>query len=361
MAKGRGGGGVQNVDHVNHEEEQEVRNWIQRVPIGMNLCPWAIQSQSKHRIRYVNTDRSNGRIDDIEQLLVQEAKRLVQQQPPRKEPYHTTLIICPHVIEWQGNNNNGYELFDTWVKEQQMQLNTNPNYHQLHNRITLVTFHPQFKKWYDLPKGITVGSQVYCSSKGIPGVHKKEIFVTRDDNKKVGKNEKTSLLYYYKATIIETNSKMFGKRKVKIRYDHDDSDNEESDDDDDDDDECNNNTTTTTNNNRNNKKRFEQYVPVDWLVFPTFDDDDNKEEDHHKDTAATSTSTSTTTQQQPLLLIDNMMHRTPYPTIHLINNVDLVHLSLRDVSRVKRHNIQRMMNLERRKQQQDITVFDLTK
>ena len=46
------------------------------------------------------------------------------------------------------------------------------------------------------------------------------------------------------------------------------------------------------------------------------------------------------------ILIDNLMHQTPYPTIHLIRNDDLVQLSLKDVSRVKRYNIQRMKKLE---------------
>ena len=44
-------------------------------------------------------------------------------------------------------------------------------------------------------------------------------------------------------------------------------------------------------------------------------------------------------------LPDNIMHRSPQPTIHLIRNTDLATLKARDVSRVKRMNAQRMMQL----------------
>ena len=334
---------------VNHEEVL-VRNWTQRVPIGMNLCPWAIQSQSKQRIRYVTTttttDCSNG--IDVEQTLVEEAQRLLllSHQHHLYEPYHTTLLICPHVLEWKGNN---YEQFDTWVKKQQENLNTNPNYPHLHNQITLVSFHPQYSKWYDLPKDIKVGSQVYCS-KGIPGVQK-EIATTTTTFSADDKEDQQLLLpssspskqdnnlhhyYYKKATIIETNSsRMFGKRKVKVRYDPNDdvggSENHED------------GTDNAAGHVEYSKKRFERYVPVDWLVVPG---DDGNSVGGNTTTTASSTATTSKNRRGPLL-IDNMMHRTPFPTIHLINNLDLVHLSLRDVSRVKRHNIQRMMKLEK--------------
>lgn len=39
------------------------------------------------------------------------------------------------------------------------------------------------------------------------------------------------------------------------------------------------------------------------------------------------------------------MHRSPYPTIHMIVNQDLASLCIRDVSRVKRLNAQRMAKI----------------
>lgn len=39
------------------------------------------------------------------------------------------------------------------------------------------------------------------------------------------------------------------------------------------------------------------------------------------------------------------MHRSPYPLIHIIVNQDLASLCMRDVSRVKRLNAQRMAKL----------------
>ena len=52
------------------------------------------------------------------------------------------------------------------MKQQERTLNTIDG---LENKLTLVSFHPQFLKWRDLPKGIGVGSEVFCS-KGIPGI-----------------------------------------------------------------------------------------------------------------------------------------------------------------------------------------------
>ena len=92
------------------------------------------------------------------------------------------------------------------------------------------------------------------------------------------------------AKIIETGGSNFGKRKVKVEFEED---------------------------------GREQYVPIDWLMS----DADG------------------TMLPEGELLPDNAMHRAPYPTIHLIRNVDLASLCARDVSRVKRKNAQLMERL----------------
>ena len=100
------------------------------------------------------------------------------------------------------------------------------------------------------------------------------------------------------ATIIETNNKAFGLRKVKVRFHNNNAQEEGSID------------------------RLEQYVPTDWIVF--------------------SEEQQCTTRP---ILPDNSMHQSPYPTIHIINNKDLASLCVRDVSRVKRLNSKRMTKL----------------
>eukprot|EP00930_Biecheleria_cincta_P087539 TRINITY_DN76762_c0_g1_i1.p1 TRINITY_DN76762_c0_g1~~TRINITY_DN76762_c0_g1_i1.p1 ORF type:complete len:408 (-),score=21.56 TRINITY_DN76762_c0_g1_i1:121-1221(-) len=88
------------------------------------------------------------------------------------------------------------------------------------------------------------------------------------------------------ATIIEIGCSMFGLRKVRVRF-HDD--------------------------------MREQYVPIEWLAY------------------------SVSRVGPPLP--DNAMHRAPHPTVHIIRNADLGTLCMREVSRVKRRNANRMMKL----------------
>ncbi|GFH56180.1 hypothetical protein CTEN210_12656 [Chaetoceros tenuissimus] len=89
------------------------------------------------------------------------------------------------------------------------------------------------------------------------------------------------------ATIIETHNKAFGQTKVKIRF-----------------------------HNEMEGRRHEQYVPTEWLDIPKGE-----------------------------ALVNNVMHRAPYPTIHLIRNLDLASLNASSVSRTKRKNAVRMMKL----------------
>jgi hypothetical protein len=90
------------------------------------------------------------------------------------------------------------------------------------------------------------------------------------------------------ATIIETENKAFGLQKVKIRF-----------------------------HEVLEGRRQEQFVPIAWI-------------DHASNGPP---------------LPDNIMHQTPYPTIHLIANRDLASLCIRDISRVKRRNAHQMMKL----------------
>ena len=70
------------------------------------------------------------------------------------------------------------------------------------------------------------------------------------------------------------------------------------------------------NNALNGLTRQEQFIPTDWIVV--------------------------TNGTCPRLLPDNIMHRSPYLTIHIIVN-QLASLCMRDVSRVKRLNAQNIL------------------
>jgi hypothetical protein len=90
------------------------------------------------------------------------------------------------------------------------------------------------------------------------------------------------------ATIIETGNKAFGLRKVKVRF-----------------------------HEVLEGRRPEQFVPIEWIDLASYGPP----------------------------LPDNIMHQTPYPTIHIIANRDLASLRIRDISRVKRRNAHKMMRL----------------
>jgi hypothetical protein len=100
----------------------------------------------------------------------------------------------------------------------------------------------------------------------------------------------------YEATVLETQCPAFGRRKVRVQFKH---------------------------------LPKPQYIPTDWCHAPITSTQDN---------------IPSSSSRQPLC--DNAMHRSPYPTIHVLrNHPDLVSLPLREVSRVKRRNAQRMMKL----------------
>jgi len=242
----------------------QTRRWTQRVPIGLGLCPWAGRSLRLDRLRIVVCDETSP--IDAGLFIRGESRRLSEASIPELT---TTLVVCPRVPEWQDEFDSIDEYVQTFKAEQNNILKNDepdPGATSMLEQLTLVAFHPKFIRWRALPSNVDVGSVVH-SHRGMCGF------------------EKSSNPYL--ATIIETQSLCFGKRKVKVRFEDDGK---------------------------------EQHVPIDWLTC-TSDEDGNP-----------------MPKGEPLP--DNVMHRAPYPTMHLIRNVDLAALCARDVSRVKRKNAQ---------------------
>ena len=239
------------------------RSWVSKVPIGLGLCPWAGKSNNRGLLNII-TCESECR-EAVAQLVENEVELLTREGTP---PLSTTLVVCPHVKAWEED----FKEFDEFVRTGIRQHNNDTTHNMQH--VTLVAFHPSFCRWYGLPEGFGVGSVV-------------DSYYGRIGQKSTQTTP---------ATIIETNNKAFGLRKVKVRF-HD----------------------TTLEGIGN---RQEHYVPTDWIEF-----------------------TNNNESYQAPLLPDNIMHRSPYPTIHIIMNRDLSSTCIRDVSRVKRLNAQRMMKL----------------
>ena len=194
----------------------QTRWWTQRIPIGLGLCPWAGRSLRLDRLRIIVCDDLSPR--DVGLFVRGEAQRLTEASVPE---WSTTLVVCPHVPEWQDE----FDIFDEYVqtfKAEQKDILANvdekaddksdPSEIDMLEQLTLVAFHPRFIRWRALPSNIGVGSAV-ISHRGMCGF------------------EKSSCPYL--ATIIETENLYFGKRKIKVRFEDDGK---------------------------------EQYVPIDWLT-----------------------------------------------------------------------------------------------
>lgn len=74
--------------------EQQVRNWLEQVVIGLNLCPFASKPYQAQQIRFAVTA-----CQEQETLLIElalELTRLSQKEPCEIE---TTLLIIPNMLE----------------------------------------------------------------------------------------------------------------------------------------------------------------------------------------------------------------------------------------------------------------------
>ena len=257
--------------------EAQLRQWTKQIPIGLGLCPWAGKSERQGRLKYTTCEAISP--SNVAIQILKEAKELIRSDDVA--PLSTTLVICPHVAAWNQN----FTVFDSWVKDfgtSNKLLLLKEEQEDLLQKVTMVSFHPNFLRWRGLPKGFTIGSTVQ-SYKPIGGVQKSS--------------------QMFPATIVETANSAFGLRKIRVRF-HDD--------------------------------QKERYVPTDWFtnaVAPSQSGLDNE--------GFNALPEGNIGPPLP----DNAMHRAPYPTIHLIRNEDLGTLGLRDVSRVKRKNAQRMMKL----------------
>ncbi|CAB9531299.1 expressed unknown protein [Seminavis robusta] len=235
-----------------------VLRWTQQIPIRLGLCPWAMKSQSLRRLRCTTCLATSPA--DVAKQVISEVEMLCPQyglDSGTDLAWSTTLVVCPFVDAWNAE----FGAFDGFVRSLSRDLQSlslcdydDPaRSYELLQEVTLVAFHPRFLRWRALPACVDIGSTVQ-SHKGMGGFRK---------------STET-----FPATIIDTTTPVFGRRKIKIRFHHDSK---------------------------------EQYVPIDWIVF----------------------------EQDQLLgepLPDNAMHRAPYPTVHLIRNQDLASLCVRSVS-----------------------------
>lgn len=73
--------------------DQAMRGWLERVVIGLNLCPFASHPHLQNRVRFISSD-STSEVDLLNDLS-HELERL-DQTPP--ETLETTLIAIPNML-----------------------------------------------------------------------------------------------------------------------------------------------------------------------------------------------------------------------------------------------------------------------
>ena len=175
-----------------------VREWTEKVPIGMNLCPWAKLSHKKGRIKFVTCHDQNPH--EASKVVWEEIDKLLETPLPA---WSTTLVIFPHVETWT----NDFAAFGRFVKEfgKEEELDTTtPPIGSIPSKdfgaITLVPFHPKFLRWRGLPETISTGSKIFCH-RGLAGFSKSPGVCP--------------------ATVIDLTPPGFGRRRIKVRFHED--------------------------------------------------------------------------------------------------------------------------------------------
>jgi Protein of unknown function (DUF1415) len=277
-------------DDDDHDCLARTRTWTQQVPIGRGLCPWAARSQAQGRLHSVVCHATQSK--HVAQMLEEEALKLLvacEEETRRSSPGTTTH----HNIEEETSD---------WWKTTLLicphMSSWNESFELFDEFIkTQQQLWKEREEAYDWNTSSSAGATALLSShitlvafhphfvrwRGLPvGTKEGDVLLCR----------RPSVLNPSPATLKEACTKPFGRRKVKVHFhDHD--------------------------------ATRECYVDPKDCEFLGPDD---------------------TAQERPVLA-DNAMHRSPYPTIHLIRNQDLARLSLPDISRVKRKNMQRMARI----------------
>lgn len=110
-------------------EIEATRDWIRRIVIGLNLCPFAKKVFDEEKIRYVVTQTS----DDAE-LMVELAGELELLKRKPIGEIETTLLIHPNALEDFLDYNEFLESADRLIKHL-----------GLEGVIQLASFHPEYR------------------------------------------------------------------------------------------------------------------------------------------------------------------------------------------------------------------------
>jgi hypothetical protein len=117
----------------------QTRAWVDRMVIGLNLCPFAKAPQVKGRIRYVHCEATMP--EDLLSRLGDELQLLMRTAPDEVE---TTLLIHPHTLAHFAQYNAFLDEADARVE----QLG-------LRGILQIASFHPQYRFAGARPNDVT--------------------------------------------------------------------------------------------------------------------------------------------------------------------------------------------------------------
>lgn len=107
----------------------ETRDWVERVVIGLELCPFARGPSIKGLIRYAASDAETQ--EALLEELATELQRLVASPP---EEVETTLLIHPQVLQDFGDFNEFLDVADELLRVL-----------DLEGVIQIASFHPDYQ------------------------------------------------------------------------------------------------------------------------------------------------------------------------------------------------------------------------
>ncbi|MDK2123449.1 DUF1415 domain-containing protein [Parachitinimonas caeni] len=109
--------------------ETEMRQWLERAVIGLNLCPFAKSVYIKNQVRFVVSRAIH--LDALLEELDRELDLLAETDPADVD---TTLLIHPWVFQDFMDFNDLLEITDQVLLE-----------HQLEGELQIAAFHPEFQ------------------------------------------------------------------------------------------------------------------------------------------------------------------------------------------------------------------------
>ena len=116
-------------DMTTHDPIADTQRWLERIVIGLNLCPFAKAVVAKQQVRYVLSDATTP-----EALLETLGEELVRLRDTPATEVDTTLIVHPHVLTDFLDYNDFLDDADGLVEEL-----------ELEGLLQVASFHPRYQ------------------------------------------------------------------------------------------------------------------------------------------------------------------------------------------------------------------------